>query len=264
MLKNIYINFISPTGGVKKIAHVLFEILEHNTSITTHIKDITSHKMRRYELSYNADDLVIWCTPTIYERMPIVLNNLKLNGNQALSFICAIFGNRSAGDCAQEFANILNSHNFKVIGYSHLVCQNSQHELLGKDRPNTQDFAFYKDMLNKIITYTQQAHIQTYTFTQKDYIPRLKTFCVPSIIEPSLCDKCGMCVNICPQGIIEKFSFIVKEENKDKCMGCKACIAHCPTRARGFDTLGAQKIAAFMQEVYKINYLPKDNSLYLP
>lgn len=263
MLKNLYINFISPTGGVKKIAHLLFDILEQQTHLSINIKDITSHKMRRYTLSYSQDDLVIWCIPTFFERMPTVLNNLKLQGNAAMSFICAIFGNRSVGDCAREFANLLQSNNFKVIGYSKLVCQHSQHELLGKGRPNNTDIKFYKNMLNKVVAYASLDKIKTYNFETTAYIPRLKTFCVPSIINSALCNKCGMCANICPLGIVEKFSFIVKDDNKSKCMGCTACIAHCPTCARGFDEQSKAQIDAFMQDIYKIHHLAKDNEFYL-
>lgn len=50
-------------------------------------------------------------------------------------------------------------------------------------------------------------------------------------VDSSLCNGCGMCLNVCPHGV---FSIVNKKVNiidKDRCMECSACVKNCPRGA---------------------------------
>ncbi|WP_084269719.1 4Fe-4S dicluster domain-containing protein [Methanobrevibacter curvatus] len=52
-------------------------------------------------------------------------------------------------------------------------------------------------------------------------------------VESSECGKCGICIDFCPLGLIEKQGFkIVIHEG---CTDCKECLAGCPLGAIKFD-----------------------------
>jgi len=51
------------------------------------------------------------------------------------------------------------------------------------------------------------------------------------IIDPSKCNLCGTCIEICPMDCFEKKGDKVVVKNPDACIGCRACEAQCPTNA---------------------------------
>lgn len=42
------------------------------------------------------------------------------------------------------------------------------------------------------------------------------------------CTGCGMCLNVCPHGVFEKFEGKVRIADRDQCMECGACALNCP------------------------------------
>jgi 2-oxoglutarate ferredoxin oxidoreductase subunit delta len=52
---------------------------------------------------------------------------------------------------------------------------------------------------------------------------------------PEYCKGCGLCVEICPAGVLQlfdqpknKWGISVKVDEKDYCIGCKMCERQCP------------------------------------
>jgi ferredoxin len=45
------------------------------------------------------------------------------------------------------------------------------------------------------------------------------------------CIGCGMCLEVCPHGVLELVQKRVRIANRDACMECGACSRNCPTGA---------------------------------
>ncbi|MBU1701498.1 MAG: 4Fe-4S binding protein [Candidatus Eisenbacteria bacterium] len=45
------------------------------------------------------------------------------------------------------------------------------------------------------------------------------------------CNGCGMCVIVCPHGVLEIVGRKVRTTDRDLCMECGACARNCPTEA---------------------------------
>jgi ferredoxin len=45
------------------------------------------------------------------------------------------------------------------------------------------------------------------------------------------CVGCGMCLKVCPHGVMTKDNGAVRIDNRDACMECGACAMNCPTEA---------------------------------
>ena len=50
-------------------------------------------------------------------------------------------------------------------------------------------------------------------------------------LDENKCTGCGMCLNVCPQGVLESAGKKVQIIDRDACMECGACAANCPVKA---------------------------------
>ncbi|MBN1288118.1 MAG: 4Fe-4S binding protein [Actinobacteria bacterium] len=53
---------------------------------------------------------------------------------------------------------------------------------------------------------------------------------------PDLCNLCGICLVVCPQGVFERVDSEIRLSNPDACMECGACALNCPRGALSVDS----------------------------
>ena len=51
------------------------------------------------------------------------------------------------------------------------------------------------------------------------------------IIDTDECIGCGICVDACPQEVLEVTSGVAEAVNEDACIGCGECVEECPMGA---------------------------------
>jgi len=51
------------------------------------------------------------------------------------------------------------------------------------------------------------------------------------IINADECQACGICVDTCPQGVLEIEGDVVAVVDEDSCIGCGECLEECPMGA---------------------------------
>lgn len=54
---------------------------------------------------------------------------------------------------------------------------------------------------------------------------------MPPIIQKDRCIRCGLCVEICPMGILSKEDGKIIVEYPEECWHCRACAIDCPQQA---------------------------------
>jgi ferredoxin len=65
----------------------------------------------------------------------------------------------------------------------------------------------------------------------RDYgLPMLASSGYVAVVDPNLCNQCGVCVDACPFNALSMDGTGV-ERSWEKCMGCGVCVGKCPTQA---------------------------------
>ncbi len=52
----------------------------------------------------------------------------------------------------------------------------------------------------------------------------------PVIVEDE-CSACGICIDACPEGVLELVADVAEPVNDDDCNACAACMEECPMGA---------------------------------
>lgn len=250
----IYSIIFSPTGGTKKSAQLLTAPWENVCAI-----DMITDTDKLDNISLNADDVVYISVPSFGGRVPTFaaeqLKNIK--GNNALSVINAVFGNRAYEDTLLELRDIAAGCNMCCVA---ATATNAQHSIMpqyGTGRPDNEDKAELTDFALKI-----KDKIESGSFTEvtvpgnRPYKVLGKASMLPQADEQ--CSHCGKCANECPTGAI--FTDAPNITNADKCIQCLHCIATCPSKARSLDKDKVQALAEKMKPLFAER---KKNELFI-
>jgi NAD-dependent dihydropyrimidine dehydrogenase PreA subunit len=54
-------------------------------------------------------------------------------------------------------------------------------------------------------------------------------------VDADKCTGCGMCIEVCPHGVLKIDEKRVRIQNRDACMECGACSRNCPVGAVSVD-----------------------------
>lgn len=242
----VYTIFFSPTGTTKKIVEYIGENLA--TRLNTEIckLDFAVKTARDITYTFNKSDLLVIGVPTYAGRVPNILLDFltkNISSNGAFVIPIVLFGNRNYDESLTELAMIMSKNNFINLGGGAFVGEHSFSNILGKDRPNEQDFLLASNFCDKI--YTRFFKTPTENCMPVDINYQIKPYYTPRDrygkgvnilkVKPKThdnCDNCKICANICPMGSI---SFENPHEIIGICIKCCACEKKCPKHAKYFD-----------------------------
>lgn len=247
-INTVWAIYFSPVGNTKKIINSIADSIGKKLDVEVKTLDYTLPITREEKKSFCKSDLVIWGTPVYAGRipnklLPYVQNNFI--GNDALAVPVVVFGNRSFDDALVELQNVLESNGFHTIAGAGFVAQHAFSDILSAGRPDKEDMdkvqEFSEGLTEKVKALEEVPNPvslkgnnppkEYYTPKGLDGKPAVFLRAKPKT-DVGKCNNCGVCVNNCPTGAINK-------ENPSEiigiCIKCHACINKCPKKAKFFD-----------------------------
>lgn len=238
-MKSVLLCYFSGTGNTKLACHYIKNRL---TDVRVDLLDIKGNETP----DFAAYDFVgfatftDWWDPPLYVKLFIEKLPLQ-QGKPAFVFnTCA----GMSGKTLKTLKECLKERGFLVVAGATLYCPENYPPAIIKgwikeNNPtpgNLKKFDKFISKLNQLLTISPQELKEV----------KLKSGLITSLIPPfprnkskidmeckyvdeSLCNKCGVCTQICPYQAIANNDKIVFDENK--CYGCWACFNNCPRKA---------------------------------
>lgn len=234
--------YFSPTGTTKKIINAIVKGIgtTNNTSI-----DLTSSHVRNTLEPIIEGDIVIIGVPVYEEKVPEMLYNFftSLKGNEKPVVLIAVYGNFGDGIALNELDAIVKKSGFKVVAAGSFIGEHSfstKEVPVQEGRPNYEDLSEAEEFGRRIIEKIKKTDNLNDSLIQ---IPQGKLPLMAKILpknsariftkipfaDMNICNKCGVCIKLCPMNAINKDTLDIIE---NKCIRCFCCVKRCPKKAR--------------------------------
>jgi len=235
-IDNLHILWFSATGTTKLIIQLIAEQFTAN-SVIKH--DITKSTLSD-DIHIGSTDLLIVGMPVYAGRIPTIAVNAlnKFKGNKTPAVITCVYGNRDYDDALLELKDLVQANAFTVVSAGAFIAQHSIFPTVGTSRPDEKDEKIIKAFGERsaaLMASLEQTN-NLPDINVKGNHPYKKPGKVP--LSPKTdkhCNKCGICVKLCPTDAIPAFN--PKITLGMKCNACARCIAVCPQQARRFKGL---------------------------
>ncbi len=242
-IKKIWAVWFSPTGGTKNVVLTLAGCLAESLDLPCEEIDFTLPEAREREYHFGRDDLVVAGSPVYAGRMP---NKLMPDwrrcvfGEETIAVPVVVFGNRSFGGALTEFREILGENGFLIPSGAAFVSRHAFTDAVAGGRPDDKDTEAIKDFADLTQKKLADGTQPMLPCPEKDEIPPyytpLKEDGTPAKFlkarpetDSARCDRCGICVEVCPVGSINE-----QMQTDGICIKCQACVRTCPKKAKYF------------------------------
>ena len=232
-IETLHLVWFSATSTTKHIIRLIAEqfvaesVVKHDITKTSPVNDI----------QIGSNDLLIVGMPVYSGRIPAIAVNAlkKFKGNKTPAVIVCVYGNRDYDDALLELKNITQANDFRIVSAGAFIAQHSIFPTVGISRPDEQD----KDIIK---VFGEKSATLIALLDSVDNLPDIsvkgnKPYKTPGKVPLTpkadrKCDKCGICVKLCPTDAIPAFNPRITFGSK--CIACARCIAVCPQKARHF------------------------------
>ena len=232
-INNLHTIWFSATATTKHIT----ELIAEQFAVESATKyDITQNTPEN-DIQIGPNDLFIVGVPVYAGRVPAIavkaLNRFK--GDKTPAVIVCVYGNRDYDDALIELKDILQTNAFTIISAAAFIAQHSIFPSVGASRPDEKDKSVVVDFARKsakLLTELEETN-NLPDINVKGNRPYIKPGRIPlSPKSDKKCNKCGLCIKICPTNAIPALNPRVTFGSK--CIACARCISLCPQQARHF------------------------------
>ena len=244
----------SPTGGTRRVSAALCSGFDAQGLIT----ELCVPAVEVCYPHIAADDLVVISMPVYAGRVPALaverLKHVESHGAQCV--IVAVYGNRAYEDALVELQDVATAMGFCVIAAVSAVAEHSICWMYGAGRPDADDTVQLASFGAAIMAKATQAA----AFGQLS-LPGNRPYrqgCTgPFPMVDERCVGCGACAAQCPTGAISTDH--PQTCDQSLCIGCMRCVQLCPTHARGI----GERLAMLTAHLEPLCRERKSNEIYL-
>ena len=246
-LKLIY---FSATDSTKNILHKISESM--NMSIDEEF-NLTNYEYRDFEHTFGKNDVILLGSPVFGGRVPRPAKNrfIGIKGNGAKIVLILSYSDVHYSNSMNEIYEIVKNNGFEIIGMGIFILQHSVIKSIASDRPNENDLEKIKYFGQKLVQNIIENKVPKTKFED------IKTYGKYNIvpIKPKgniHCNKCGLCIKLCPENAIE--INYPRQTNRNKCICCMRCVKYCPQKARDLSKMEYFIGRIFLKTIRKIAF----------
>ncbi len=232
MVQHVHLLYVSPTGSTRTVANAIAFGLEAEVDLNCDVTLASARKRAVDEgLSFDADDVVVICSPVYADRIPPIFSQflLHVHAHGAKAILAVVYGDRGYGDALLELSDICIQQGFVPLCAGAFPAVHSFDRLVGEGRPDAQDLdamhALGRIALEKLADGTtllqQIPGNRPYKALKKDDPPY-------GVVLTGECVGCGKCLQVCPVDAIVVSGTC--KVDPAVCIRCNACVLACPAQ----------------------------------
>ena len=201
-----------------------------------------------------ADALVVG-SPVYGGVMPLLVREYLaqyVTGEKTACILAAVYGNRNFDDCLVEMQDLMEENGFVVTAAAACIGEHSYSTAIASGRPNAQDLALAEEFGKQV---AQKLSASPAVPTLAQTLPGSRPYRERKPSAPMApqttngCIRCGMCVNNCPVGAIDRND--PTKVDASLCLRCLSCVRLCPLGSKAFTDPGFQKTVAWCLENFQ-------------
>lgn len=252
--------YYSAVGNTKSLVEDLGKALAEELSVPMEVYDFTLPGGLEAPLSMGPEDFVVLGAPVYAGKLPNKLMPYirdEIHGDKTPALTVVTFGNRSFDNALAEMREYLKNNGFIIHGAGAFVMPHVFSKTIAANRPDEGDMEKRRQLVRGVLESLGKGRKESvevpgdfdapyYTPLGEDLKPA--KFLKAKVKTTEDCNNCGICVELCPMGSIEK------EDPKvitGPCIKCQACVVKCPQGAKYFDDASFLSHVAMLEKTYQ-------------
>ena len=255
MFKEVSLVYFSSTKTTQRTVRAIGRALAKAFAIPVQEYAFTLPNARSRKLHFASDQLVVVGSPVYGGVMPLLVREYLaqyVTGEKTACILAAVYGNRNFDDCLVEMQDLMEENGFVVTAAAACIGEHSYSTAIASGRPNAQDLALAEEFGRQV---AQKLSASPAVPTLAQTLPGSRPYRERKPSAPMApqttngCIRCGMCVNNCPVGAIDRND--PTKVDASLCLRCLSCVRLCPLGSKAFTDPGFQKTVAWCLENFQ-------------
>lgn len=255
MFKEVSLVYFSSTKTTQRTVRAIGRALAKAFDIPVQEYDFTLPNARSRKLHFASDQLVVVGSPVYGGVMPLLVREYlaqHVTGEKTACILAAVYGNRNFDDCLVEMQDLMEENGF-VVTAPQPASGNIpiQLRLLPAD-PTPRTLLWQRSSAGRLHKSFLPAQLCRPLHRPCPAPARTASASLLLRWAPQTtngCIRCGMCVNNCPVGAIDRND--PTKVDASLCLRCLSCVRLCPLGSKAFTDPGFQKTVAWCLENFQ-------------